>query len=217
MNLKSFLISLEGGPQLSDAVPYIPTTDRRRDPGIVVPYMDSVWGGGEVVWAKAAAVIGNFQVCALHPVLGTETFQDGTSFSAYALTATTLLTGTVLLGQTIGIALNPMTVGQYGWFFVTANCLPVQFTALATANAKAYLSATAGKLTSTQVAGYEINAFRSVGTGAETRTATGIGGRVGQPYIQVDNTEGMFLGNAFTGTGVPASQLIASLDRKSVV
>lgn len=119
------------------------------------------------------------------PVLGMGKFmylQNATG-GAVGIGATLLIdertgatAGTVAASRgPIGVAMANLTAGQYGWFQVEGVAV-VQATTAA-ANAPAYVSATAGVVLSTVVAGQKVD-------GAVFKTANGTPA-VGQAYAQI--------------------------------
>lgn len=81
--------------------------------GMIVRGMDLNLGGGEFIYAQAAATIAAGNMCELTSALsaGKLTTRAQTWQAAAALT------------KNLGVALVAMTVGQYGWFQVQGNAI----------------------------------------------------------------------------------------------
>lgn len=116
------------------------------------------------------------------------------------------------LGQPVVIALTNFGIGsvteQYGWALVSGQC-PAAFSVAATTG-KVYVG-TAGKLTPTQGAGIQLLNASTVIAGASTFTRAGTT-RVGSSVVKFGNVGGMYVGQAISGTGIPASSVISAVN-----
>lgn len=109
------------------------------------------------------------------------------------------------------IALTNFAVGstteQYGWALRSGIC-PVQFSVAATAGAVYF--GTAGKLTPTATNGGQILNAVTLIAGASTFTRSGTT-RSGSSIVKFPNVGGMYVGQAISGTGIPASWVISAI------
>src|SRR6478752_8649624 len=96
----------------------VDTTQRMRT-GMCVAAVDSFWGYGEFIYAKATATIPMGSMCDLQSVL---------TSGAYELQATAHPTATANSARPQGVAMSSFTVGQFGWFCVSG-LVPVAATA----------------------------------------------------------------------------------------
>lgn len=99
-----------------------------------------------------------------------------------------------------------------GWVARSAGLFPVQASAAFTAGAVYF--AAAGNITSTLTAGKQINGMNGItgSTGTDTRAASTVNGSA---IIKVSSKRGLFVGGTVSGTGIPASTEISSLDTGS--
>lgn len=123
------------------------------------------------------------------------------------------------LGQPVCIALSNFGAGnvteQYGWAIISGTC-PAQFSVAATTGK--VFAGTAGKLTPTAAAGVQILNAQTIIAGASTFTRSGTT-RNGSSVVKFPNVNGMYVGQAISGTGIPASSVISAMlsDGVSVV
>lgn len=185
-------LPIEGGltPVPSAAAP-LPMT-----PGLMVVAVDSIYGFGEFIYARASAGIRQFGLCTFLPVWDAV----ATVYTYNAVEATV----TANLSRMVGVSQSVLTTGQFGWFQVSG-IGPVSVNASVAAGTAFGIGA-AGQ-GGAVVAGRGVLGSVSIGASAfnVVRTATGINGS-NQIFL---NTAGMFLGMALTGTGVGAGVITA--------
>jgi hypothetical protein len=169
-------------------------------PGLLVSAIDSVYGTGEFVYARANGSIRQFGVCVLTPVW------DATNF--VFTQNMTECPSTAILGRAVYIAMRAMSAGDYAWFMATG-VVPVNCNATVAADTT-FSVAVAGQGGAT-VAGKQIVNARVVtpATNTVVKTASGLNG---DTQINVNNADGLFLGGFISGTGVGASAAIAGID-----
>lgn len=115
-------------------------------------------------------------------------------------------------GQSMFIALSNFALGstteQFGWILISGVC-PVKYSVAATAGA-VYVG-TSGQCTPTAAAGAQLlNAdCKITGAAAFTRSGTT---KTGSSRVAFGTVVGMYPGQAISGTGIPASSVISSLD-----
>jgi len=115
-------------------------------------------------------------------------------------------------GRPVYVTLTNFQIGstteQYGWVLRAGVC-PVQYSVAATTG-NVY-GGTAGKATPTAAAGVQILNARCLIAGASTFTRAGTT-RTGSSKVRFPSVAGMYVGQAISGTGVPASSVISSID-----
>ena len=115
-------------------------------------------------------------------------------------------------GAPIVVALTNFAVGstteQYGWVLRRGIC-PVRYGVAATAGR--LFASTAGLATPTAAAGVQILNAVCLIAAAATFTRSGTT-RNGSSRVRVASVAGMFVGQAISGTGIPASSVISSID-----
>lgn len=115
-------------------------------------------------------------------------------------------------GRLLYVALSRFTAGdvttQYGWV-LRAGIAPVQYGVAATAGAVYF--AAAGVATPTLTAGKQIlNATCLIAaSGSFTRT---VQTRNGSSSVGLGGVAGVFIGQAISGTGIPASSVVSAID-----
>lgn len=171
---------------------FTPDTVQRHVLGTTVFAVDPFWGLGEFEYFKSNDAILKGSLVALD-----ETYQG------------TLLPNTANQGFPFGVAMNNMASGTYGWRQVSGR---VVYKTNATVAADAAIGIGAAGIAGTNSAGKQLLNVRNrvAATGTKTFTAltyNGLG------YIDVNSGyDGAFLGMALSGTGIPASTVVAGLD-----
>ena len=113
----------------------------------------------------------------------------------------------------LAIAINAVPLNasfaQYAWFAL-AGTLPVWALAATAVNTPLYISATAGAAFVTLTAGRQLVGVNPVvaATGTVVKTAQVTSGN---PVITVSNSDGLFVGQIATGTGIAAASLITAI------
>lgn len=115
-------------------------------------------------------------------------------------------------GKPIFIALTNFAAGstdvQYGWV-LRRGVAPVAYSVAATAGP--LYAGTAGKATPTAATGAQILNAQCLIAGASTFTRSGTT-LTGSSKVKFGNVAGMFVGQAISGTGIPASSVISDID-----
>ncbi len=174
---------------------FAPDTTQRHQLGLEVAAVDPWWGYGEFVYVKSNdAILKGSVVC-----IGT-----APTFLA------TLTPSTANLGQPVAIAMAPMASGTYGWVQVVGNSI-YKLGATAAADAAVGIHTAAGLLTGTIVAGKGIIGVHHYKAPAATLTVTA-NTTTGTGVLTTNGYDGFFLGMALSGTGIPASTVVAKLD-----
>lgn len=168
--------------------------------GRLVDAEDPYWGYGEFVYGKAAAALNVGNLCVM----------QAASIGATGAISFDKVPNTANLGQALFVAITEMASGSFGWF-MKAGTNPVKSTATVAAAAAVGLTGagtiganSAGK----QVLGY-IQLASQTATFAKSNVQTKNGSAA---LVCPSGYDGWFLGAALSGTGIPASTVVAALD-----
>jgi hypothetical protein len=192
----SALDSLAGLQQI--ALFGLPDTTSRQQPGMLITAVDNYWGAGEFIYVRAAATIRQGATCALTPAVAS---------GAYRFDATEV-GNTANLGQMVGIAMTPMTVGQFGWLCISG-VVPALANATVAANTATGIVA-AGQLGANS-AGKQIVNARVVAPATTTVVKANSVANSGSNRLQVTNSDGWFIGAYLSGTGIAAGTTITDI------
>lgn len=174
---------------------FAPDTTQRHQLGLEVSAFDPWWGYGEFLYVKSNdAILKGSVVCV------------GTAPTFLA----TLTPTTINLGQPVAVAMAPMASGTYGWVQVVGNAI-YKMGATAAADAAVGIFTSAGQLTGTIVAGRGIIGVHHYKAPAATLTVTA-NTTNGTGTLTTNGYDGFFIGMALSGTGIPASTVVAKLD-----
>jgi hypothetical protein len=169
--------------------------------GCIVPGYDNYWGGVEFQYCLFSTTVAAWAPVTVKPALANGRF--GFVAAAVANTANQ--------ARPLGIAIQQMAAGQYGWVAVSG-LVPVLCTASVAADAALGITG-AGTLGATS-AGKEIENLVGVlpATTTVVKNALLISG---SPIVQFtgNNTiDGVFIGCALSGTGIPANAVVQTID-----
>ena len=176
----------------------LPDTVSRQTPGLVYNAVDSYWGGGEFLYVRATATIRMYATVTLLPVVAS---------GAYRYDATEVA-NTANLGQTVGVAITPMTAGQFGWICI-GGVVPVLSNATIASNNAIGIVA-AGQLGANS-AGKQILGARVTAPATTTVVKANSVARSASNLLQVTNSDGWFIGAYLSGTGIAASTIITDI------
>lgn len=172
---------------------FAPDTTQRHALGLQVEAVDPYWGYGVFQYIKSndAIIKGSLVIVGTFPTfLGT------------------LLPSTASLGAPFGVAMAPMASGTYGWIQLVGNAV---YKTSATVAADAAVGiGTAGMVGAYSTLKGMVNVHNlKAATATATVTATTT---TGTGTLQTNGYDGFFLGMALSGTGIPASTVVAKLD-----
>lgn len=139
-------------------------------------------GGGEFIYAQAAATISAGEVCQF-----TQTLTSGQLYNQAEAWA-----GTANSGDVLGVALVALNANQWGWFQIAGNAI-VNVSASPTVGAPAYWEAS-GVISSTAVASKQI-------LGAHFATASGVTLGSGNAAYTLSSTQAILTMNKPTAQG----------------
>lgn len=172
---------------------FVPDATQRFPLLMKLEGVDPYWGYGEFLYGKAAATIAKGNICYQTATLG--------SFN--------LTPDTGSLGQSIYVAMNSMVTADYGWFLKSGLAV-VKTTATVTALAAVGISG-AGTVGATG-ATKQILGVTNLKSATATVAITNVGTINGSGVLTTKGYDGWFLGMALSGTGIPASTVVAKLD-----
>lgn len=169
--------------------------------GAIIPGYDNYWGGAEFQYCLFSTTVAAWSACTIKPALANSRF--GFVASAVANTANQ--------SRPLGVAIQQMAAGQYGWV-VVSGLRPVLCGASIAADTPLGITG-AGQLGASS-AGKEIENMVSV-LPATTTVVKNALVLAGSPIIQFtgNNTiDGVFVGCALSGTGIPANAVCQNID-----
>lgn len=178
----------------------VPSTTQQEKLGRIVQAEDPYWGYGEFIYGKAAAALNVGNLCVM----------QAASVGATGAIAFDKTPNTANLGQAQFVAITEMASGSFGWF-MKSGMTPVKSTATVAAAAAVGLTGagtiganTAGK----QILGYtQLASQTATFAKSNVQTLSGSG-----TIVCPQGYDGWALGFAITGTGIPASTVVAGLD-----
>lgn len=171
---------------------FAPDTTQRHPLGVVIPAVDPFWGQGEFMYIKS-----NDAILKGSSVAWDEVYQG------------VLLPSAVTQGFPFGIAMAPMASGTYGWIQLRGRAV---IKTNATVAADGVLAIAAAGILGATATGKQVLGVRNriSATGTKTFTANTMNG---SPVLMCpQGYDGAFLGMALSGTGIPASMVVAALD-----
>lgn len=170
---------------------FAPDTVQRLPLGVELEAVDPFWGHGVFLYVKSNDAILKGSVC-----VWDETMQA------------TLVANTANLGFALGVAMAPMAAGTYGWLQVAGRAV---YKTNATVAADAAIGIAAAGILGTNAAGKQVLGCRNrvAATGTKTVAANT---QQNSYVLTTSGYDGLFLGMALSGTGIPASTVVAKLD-----
>lgn len=171
---------------------FAPDTTQRQQLGLRVVAVDPFWGLGTFMYIKSADAI----------LKGSLVMFDESYNGA-------LLPSTALQGFPFGVAMAPMASGTYGWIQLEGRAV---YKTNATVAADTAIAVAAAGIAGTLAAGKQLVNVRNriAATGTKTFTANTQNGT--NVLFCPSGYDGAFLGMALSGTGIPASTVVAGLD-----
>lgn len=171
---------------------FAPDSTQRHPLGFTVTAIDNFWGNGKFIYIKSTDAI----------LKGSLTIWDE-AFNGVLLPSTTLQ------GFPFGVAMAPMASGTYGWLQLEGR---VVWKTSATVAADAAVAIAAAGVVGASATGKQLVNVRNriSATGTKTVTAST---QVNTGILLTGGYDGFFLGMALSGTGIPASTVVAALDQ----
>lgn len=178
---------------------FAPDTTQRHQLGTTVVAQDEFWGQGEFMYIKSNDAILKGSLVAY-----------GGAASALGVTTAylgTLLPSTAGQGFPFGVAMAPMASGTFGWIQISGVTV---YKTNATVAADTAVAVAAAGIAGTLANGKQLVGVRN--TIAATGTTTVLAGTtIGTDVLTTNGYQGFFLGMALSGTGIPASTVVAAL------
>lgn len=171
---------------------FAPDTTQRHALGLVVDAVDPFWGHGKFHYVKSADAILKGSVVVLDE-----------SFNAV------LVPNTANQGFPVYVAMAPMASGTYGWVQSSGRAV---YKTNATVAADAAIGITAAGIIGAFAAGKQIVGARNRIAATGTKALSGNTTNGSSAIVFPAGYDGFFLGMALSGTGIPASTVIAKLD-----
>lgn len=173
-------------------------TTQRHLLGMKVTAVDPYWGLGTFMYVKSGDAILKGSLVAWD-----EAYLGG------------LLPSAVTQGFPWGVAMAPMASGTYGWIQLEGR---VVYKTNATVAADGVVAVAAAGILGATATGKQLIGVRNrvAATGTKTVTAKT---ETGTNVLKTDGYDGFFLGMALSGTGIPASTVVAGLsaDGKTIL
>lgn len=178
-----------------------PDTTQREVLGTIITACDPVWGGVEMIYARASASIRAFGIVTL------QSTWDAT-LGGFRVDATEV-TNTANLGRNLAVAMAAMTVGQFGWFAISGN-VPVNCNASVAAGTTFGIAA-AGQGGANTAGKQILSAVISVAA-SQTQAKANCSAANGSTLLQVTNSDGWFVGAYLSGIGIAAGTTVSAID-----
>lgn len=172
---------------------FVPDTTQRHPLGLIIDAYDPFWGHGVFQYIKSNDAILAKELV----VVGT-----GNTFLG------TLLPSTASLGFPFGVAPGPIPSGSYGWIQLAGFCV---YKTSATVAADAGVGIGTAGMVGAYATLKGFTGVRNVKAATATKTVTA-GTTNGNGILTTGGYDGFFVGMALSGTGIPASTVVAKLD-----
>lgn len=193
----SVIGSLAGAQPFNDW--FAPDTTQRHVLGTKVDAVDPFWGQGAFMYVKSTDAILKGSLCAWN-----ELHEAG------------LLPSAVTQGFPWGVAMAPMASGTFGWIQVEGR---VVYKTNATVAADGVVAVAAAGILGATATGKQLIGVRNRKAATGTETVANVNTTNGSGVLYcVNGYDGLFLGAALSGTGIPASAIVVKLgaDGKTV-
>jgi hypothetical protein len=172
---------------------FVPDTTQRQPLGMKVTAVDPYWGFGEFIYIKSNDAILKGSLVAI----GTAPTYLGT-----------LLPSTAGQGFPFGVAMNAIPSGSYGWLQISGAAV---IKTNATVAADTAIAVAAAGIAGTLANGKQLLNTRNVKAATATVTVTAQTTNGNGILVTAPGYDGFFLGMALSGTGIPASTVVAAL------
>lgn len=170
---------------------FVPDTTQRHPLGMKVTAVDPYWGLGTFMYVKS-----NDAILKGSLVMWTEGYLG------------VLLPSTAGQGFSFGVAMNAMASGTYGWIQIEGFAV---YKTNATVAADTAVAVAAAGIAGTLANGKQLLNTRNRISATGTKTVTAVT-TLGSGVLYTTGYDGFFLGMALSGTGIPASTVVAALD-----
>jgi len=171
---------------------FTPDTVQRQPLGMTINAVDPYWGTGEFIYVKSNDVI----------LKGSLVAWDETYTGV-------LLPSTTLQGFPFGVAMAPMAAGVFGWLQISGRAV---YKTSATVAADANVAIAAAGVVGASATGKQLVNVRNRVSATGTITVSALTTNGNNVLLCQKGYDGFFLGMALSGTGIPASTVVAGLD-----
>lgn len=172
---------------------FVSSTTQAHPLGTTVTAVDNFWGAGKFIYLKS-----NDAVLKGSLVMWDEIYQG------------VLLPSTTLQGFPFAVAMVPAASGNFFWAQTEGRCVYKNANTVA---ADAAVAVTAAGIGGTSAAGKQLVNFRQRISATGTKVLTNVNTVNGSGVLNATNGyDGFFNGMAVTGTGIPASSVVAAMD-----
>lgn len=170
---------------------FAPDTTQRHPLGTTVTAVDPYWGAGKFMYVESDAAILKGSLVAWD-----ETYKG------------VLLPSAVTQGFPWGVAMAPMADGTFGWIQLEGRAV---YKTNATVAADGVVAVAAAGILGATATGKQLIGVRNRVSATGTKTLTATTG-TGSYVLKTNGYDGWFIGMALSGTGIPASTVVAKLD-----
>lgn len=170
---------------------FAPDTTKRHVLGQLETAVDPFWGGGVFMYIESdAAILKGSLVMVDHEFKGD------------------LLPSTALQGFGFGVSMAPLADGEFGWIQLVGKAV---YKTNATVAAAGVVAVAAAGILGATATGKQLIGIRNLLAATATKTVTA-NTTNGNGVLTTAGYDGLFLGMALSGTGIPASTKVAKLD-----
>ena len=170
---------------------FVPDNTRAHVLGTRIIAVDPYWGLGTFIYIKS-----NDAILKGSLVMVDDQYQGA------------LLPSTVGQGFPFGVAMAPMSTGKFGWIQIDGLAV---YKTNATVAADVAIAVAAAGIAGTLAAGKQLLGVRNRFSATATKTVTAATTN-GSGTLVTNGYDSFFLGMVITGTGIPASTVVAALD-----
>lgn len=170
---------------------FAPDTTQRHPLGTTVTAVDPYWGAGKFMYVESDAEILKGSLVAWD-----ETYKG------------VLLPSAVTQGFPWGVAMAPMADGTFGWIQLEGRAV---YKTNATVAADGVVAVAAAGILGATATGKQLIGVRNRVSATGTKTLTATTG-TGSYVLKTNGYDGWFIGMALSGSGIPASTVVAKLD-----
>ena len=182
----------------------LPDSVQRHPTGLLNLFVDSYWGGAELLYVQAGGTIAQNALVVVTPAL---------SGGQYIYTATQA-PNTANLGKALQIAMTSMTTGQWGWVMVSG-VAPINSTASVAADTAFGITA-AGQIGAIS-SGKQVLGGRIVAPATTTVAINGVANNNSTMLYLNKSADGWFPGVYLSGTGIAAGTTVVDIDPSGLI
>lgn len=171
---------------------FTPDTTQRHVLGMYVDAVDPFWGWGEFIYVKASGSIAKGLVCIIDELFNIVGVPNAAN-----------------QGFPVCVAMSTMATLTFGWVIKSGYAV---YATTATVAADAALGITGVGTLGANTAGKQILGIRNRKSATGTTAITNVQTTNNSSVLKTKGYDGWFVGMALSGTGIPASTVVAKLD-----